>query len=111
MANNFLFKAGVFSLLFFILFFLSAIIFSQVLLKSEVVTLPDLVGKTIVQAREELQKKDLSLAQRGAETSDRIDKGLIARQEPAPGSRIRSTTVVQIFTSSGSGTVTVPDLA
>jgi len=111
MANDFLFKAGVFSLLFFILFFLSAILFSQALLKSEVVTLPNLVGKTIVQAREELQKKDLSLAQRGTETSDRIEKGLIARQEPAPGSRIRNTTVVQIFTSSGSGTVTVPDLA
>ena len=43
--KNVLYSAAVSSLLFFILFFLSAIIFSQVLLKSEVVTVPDLTGK------------------------------------------------------------------
>jgi beta-lactam-binding protein with PASTA domain len=111
MAKKFLYNAAVSTLLFLILFFLSAIIFSQVLLKSEVVTLPDLVGKTTAQAREELSKKDLSLAQKGTESSDRIDKGLIVRQDPAAGSRIRVTTVIQVFTSSGSGTVTVPDLS
>ena len=106
-----LYRATVSSLLFFILFFLSAIIFSQVLLKSEVVTVPDIVGKTVAQARADLAKKDLSLAQKGTEPSDRLDKGLISRQDPAPGSRIRNTTAVQVLTSSGSGTVTVPDLA
>jgi beta-lactam-binding protein with PASTA domain len=111
MAKNFLFNAAVSALLFFILFFLSAVIFSQVLLKSEVVSLPDLTGKPVAQARTELQKKDLTLAQRGTEASDRIEKGLIVRQDPAPGSKIRTTRVVQVFTSSGSGTVTVPDLA
>jgi beta-lactam-binding protein with PASTA domain len=111
MAKNLLFSVAVAALLFFILFFLSAVIFSQVLLKSEVVSVPDLTGKAVAQARAELQKKDLSLAQRGTEANDRIDKGLIVRQDPAPGSKIRTTRVVQVFTSSGSGTVTVPDLA
>ena len=111
MAKKFLFNAAVSSLLFLILFFLSAIIFSQVLLKSEVVTVPDLVGKTVAQARADLQKKDLSLAQKGSEPNDRLEKGLIARQEPSAGSRIRNTTIVQVFTSSGSGVITVPDLA
>ena len=111
MANKVLYSAAVATLLFFILFFLSAIIFSQVLLRSEVVTVPDLTGKPIAQARAELRKKDLAVAQKGAESSDRIEKGLIVRQDPAPGSRIRTTRVVQVFTSSGSGTVTVPDLA
>jgi beta-lactam-binding protein with PASTA domain len=111
MAKNFLYKTAVSSLLFFILFFLSAIIFSQVLLKSELVTVPDLVGRTVVEARTDLQKKDLSLAAKGTETSDRIEKGLIARQDPAAGSRVRVATVIQVFTSSGSGTVVVPDLA
>jgi beta-lactam-binding protein with PASTA domain len=109
--NKLIFRAAVSALLFFILFFLSAIIFSQVLLKSEVVTVPDIVGKTVVQARADLARKDLSLAQRGAEPNDRVEKGLISRQDPAPGSRIRNTTPVQIVTSAGSGTVTVPDLA
>jgi beta-lactam-binding protein with PASTA domain len=111
MAKKFLFKIAVSSLLFLVLFFLSAIIFSQILLKSGVVTVPDITGKTVAQAREELAKKDLSLAQRGVESSDSVEKGSISRQDPAAGSRIRVTTVVQVFTSSGSGTVEVPDLA
>lgn len=111
MAKRFLFNAAFLSLLFLILFFLSAIIFSQVLLKSEVVTVPDLVGQTVSQARADLSKKDLSLALKGSESNDRVGKGLICRQEPAAGSRIRVTTVIQVLTSSGSGVVTVPDLA
>jgi beta-lactam-binding protein with PASTA domain len=111
MAKRFLFQASVSVLLFLILFFLSAIIFSQILLKSEVVSVPDLVGKTVAQARADLNKKDLSLALKGTESNDRLEKGLITRQEPAAGSRIRTTTPVQVLTSSGSGTVTVPDLA
>jgi serine/threonine-protein kinase len=111
MAKKLLFNAALYSLLFLILFFLSAVIFSQVLLKSEVVTVPDVIGKPVAQARSELQKKDLTLAQRGTEPSDRVEKGLIVRQDPAAGSKIRVTRVVQVFTSSGSGTVTVPDLS
>jgi len=111
MAKKLLFSAALYSLLFLILFFLSAVIFSQVLLKSEVVTVPDVTGKPVAQARSELQKKDLTLAQRGTEPSDRVDKGLIVRQDPAAGSKIRVTRVVQVFTSSGSGTVSVPDLS
>jgi serine/threonine-protein kinase len=111
MAKRFLFNAAVSSLLFLILFFLSAIIFSQVLLKSEVVTVPDLMGKTVTQARADLLKKDLSLAFKGTESSDLVEKGLISRQEPAAGSRIRITTVVQVLTSSGTEAVQVPDLA
>ena len=111
MAKKFLYSAAVSVLLFLILFFLSAVIFSQVLLKSEIVSVPDLTGKPVSQARSELQKKDLTLAQKGTESSDRLDKGLIVRQDPAPGSKIRVTRVVQVFTSSGSGTAAVPDLA
>jgi serine/threonine-protein kinase len=111
MAKRFLFNAAVSFLLFLILFFLSAIIFSQVLLKSEVVTVPDLVGKTLTQARTDLFKKDLPLVFKGVESSDRVEKGLISRQEPAAGSRIRVTTAVQVLTSSGTGVVSVPDLA
>jgi beta-lactam-binding protein with PASTA domain len=111
MAKKLLYNAALGTLLFLILFFVSAVIFSQVLLKSEVVSVPDITGRTVVQARAELQKKDLSLAPKGSEPSDRVERGLIVRQDPAPGSRIRTTRVVQVFTSSGSGTVTVPELA
>jgi serine/threonine-protein kinase len=111
MAKKLLYNLAFSSLLFLILFFLSAVIFSQVLLKSEAVTVPDLTGKTVGQARTELVKKDLSVAQSGTELSDRWERGLIIRQEPAAGSRIRVTKVVRVVTSSGSEKVTVPDLS
>jgi len=110
MAKKFLYNLALSSLLFLILFFLSAVIFSQVLLKSEAVTVPDLTGKTVAQAKAELAKKDLAVAQKGTESNDRWDKGLIVRQDPAAGSKIRVTKVVQVWTSSGSEKVTVPNL-
>jgi eukaryotic-like serine/threonine-protein kinase len=110
MAKKLLYNLAVSSLLFLILFFLSAVIFSQVVLKSETVTVPNLIGQTLSQARAELVKKDLPLVQKGTESNDRWEKGLIVRQDPAAGSRIRVTKAVQVTTSSGSEKVPVPDL-
>ncbi len=110
MPKNLLHDIAFYAMLFFIVFFLSAVVISQVVLKGEAVTVPDLTGKTVTQARAELAKKDLSVALRGTEFDDRWEKGLIVRQDPAPGSRIRVTKLVQVVTSLGSEKVTVPDL-
>lgn len=103
-------KLAFYSLSFLILFFLTAVIFSQVILKGETVSVPDLTGKTVFQARDVLAKKDLSLAQRGSEFNDRYERGLIVRQDPAPDSKIRVTKAVQVITSAGSQNVAVPNL-
>lgn len=110
MPKRILFNVALYSFLFLIVFFLAAIVFSQVILKGETVTVPDLTGKTVAQARTELAKKDLSVAQRGSEFNDGLERGLIIRQDPAPDSRIRVTTVVQVVTSAGSQSVRVPNL-
>lgn len=110
MPKNLLYDIAFYAMLFFIIFFLSAVVISQVVLKGEAVTVPDLTGKTVTQARAELVKKDLSVAQRGTEFDDRWERGLIVRQDPAPGSRIRVTKLVQVVTSLGSEKVTVPDV-
>jgi len=99
-----------YALAFFLVFFLVAVIFSRVILRGEAVTVPDLSGKTIVQARAELDKKDLHLAQRGSDFNDDTPRGQIIFQDPAPNSRIRVTKVVQVVTSAGSRNVAVPDL-
>jgi eukaryotic-like serine/threonine-protein kinase len=110
MPKRVLYKIALALTLLLIIFFLSAIVFSQVILKGEAVTVPDLSGFTVTQARTELAKKDLSVAQRGSEFNDRWDRGLIIRQDPAPDSRVRVTQVVQVITSAGSQRVAVPGL-
>jgi len=110
MPKNILTSVALYSLIFLIFFFLTAVIFSQVILKGETVTVPDLTGMTITQARTELLKKDLSLAQSGSQFNDRWDRGDIVLQDPAPGSTMRVTKIVRVVTSSGSQRVTVPDL-
>jgi beta-lactam-binding protein with PASTA domain len=110
MPKSALYKIAFCSTLFLIVFFLAAIVFSQVVLKGETVTVPDVTGLSVSQARTELAKKDLSLAQRGSEFNDRWDRGLIIRQDPAPDSRVRVTQVVQVITSAGSQRVAVPGL-
>jgi serine/threonine-protein kinase len=97
-------------LAFGILFFLSAVIFSQIILKGETVSVPDLTGKGLAEAKGILAKKDISLSQRGSEFNDQWPKGRIVRQLPAAGSKIRVTKVIQVFISSGSEKVAVPAL-
>jgi len=110
MPKRVLYNLALDSLFFLIVFFLAAIVFSQIILKGESVTVPDLTGKTVAQARTELSRKDLSVAQRGSEFDDHVERGLILRQDPPPDSRIRVTEVVQVVTSAGSRQVRVPNL-
>ena len=97
-------------LAFGILFFLSAVVFSQIILRGETVSVPDLTGKGVAEARGLLEKKDLFLSQGGSEFNDQWPKGRIVRQVPAAGSKIRVTKVIQVFVSSGSEKVAVPAL-
>jgi serine/threonine-protein kinase len=110
MPKSILYKIAFYSTFFLIVFFLTAVVFSQIILKGETVAVPDVTGKTVSQARTELAKKDLSVAQRGSEFNDHWERGLIIRQDPAPDSRIRVTKVVQVITSAGSARVNVPNL-
>jgi len=110
MPKSALFKIAFYSLVCLNIFFLTAVVFSQVILKGETVAVPDLTGRTLAQARTELARKDLSVAQLAAEFNDRWEKGFIIRQEPAPDSRMRVTEAVRVVISAGSQSVHVPNL-
>ncbi len=110
MPNKIITHTALYVLIFFIVFFLSAILFSRVILKGETVTVPDLTGKRLAVAKAELAKKDLLAVQDGSEFNDRWDRGLVIRQNPAPGSRLRVTKIVRVVLSAGSQTVVVPDI-
>lgn len=97
-------------LLLLIVFFLSAIVSSRAIQKGEIVSVPDLSGKTLVEARSELARKHLSLYQNGEEFNDRYEKGQVIFQEPSAGSKVRVNRVVHVVISAGSEMVEVPQL-
>ena len=70
----------------------------------------DEVGKSLEEAKDELIKKKLSIAQKGVQFSSRWEKGKIVHQDPSPGSRIKINKVVKIILSAGSEKVKVPRL-
>lgn len=105
-----IFKASqvLFSVL--IVFFLSAILSSRVILKGEIVSVPNLTGKSLAEARAELAKKHLSLLEKGVEFSALWEKGLVILQEPSAGSKVRTNKAVKVVLSGGSEMVDVPKL-
>ncbi len=105
-----LFKSIFYTLIFLNIFFLSSILSHQVTLRGERVTLPDLVGKNLEKAKDELAKKKLLVAQKGVQFSSRWEKGKIIHQEPSPGSKIKINKVVKVILSAGSEKVNVPQL-
>lgn len=97
-------------LVFLNIIFLSSILSYQVTLKGEMVKLPDLAGKSLDEAKNELAKKKLSVAQKEVQFSSRWEKGKIIYQDPSPGSRIKINKVVKVIVSAGSEKVIVPQL-
>lgn len=110
MHKDFFFKIFLAVLVLLNLFFLGSVIVSQFILKGETVLVPDLTGKTVSQARTALTRKDLSLATRGTEFSDTLEKGLIISQDPPPDSPLRVTGAVRVVISGGSRMVKVPKM-
>jgi len=103
-----IYKYTVYSISALILLLLSAIISYQVTLKGEMVSIPDLTGKTTEEAREILLTKKLSLINSGMELHERIEKGRIINQDPLPGSRIKINKMVKVVLSAGREIVVMP---
>jgi len=99
-----------FLLLFLIVFFLAAIFTSQFIERGEIVSIPDLTGKTLVEARTALARVKLSLQEKGVQFSDRFDRGRVVLQEPPANSRIRVNKAVKVTLSGGSEMADVPGL-
>ncbi len=110
MLNDGLFKVAVIILLASILFFSSALVTTRLILKGEIVTVPDLRGKTPEEARMELNRRLLSLVVQTTDYHDEIEKGRIIRQDPPAASKVRANRTVRVVLSAGSELVDIPDL-
>ncbi|MDD8027463.1 MAG: PASTA domain-containing protein [Acidobacteriota bacterium] len=104
--NDWLFRI----LLYFVLFFAAAVGTSRLLLRGELVTVPDLVGRTLNEARAEASRQRTSLTVQGYQFDSRFERGRVVAQEPPPKSRIKSRRAVKVTLSEGSEKVAVPKL-
>lgn len=108
-------KKNIFKLLSWALFLLalmllSALITMKIILIGDVVRVPDLKGKSMDEAREELARVGLYLSKKSTQFSMDIPAGKIMEQEPEPGSKIKRNRVVQVIVSAGRKKVKIPNL-
>jgi serine/threonine-protein kinase len=101
---------GQFFLALLIVFLSSAVLSSRIIQKGEIVSVPDVSGKTLTEAERELTRKRLSVQEKGIEFNDRTERGQIISQEPPAGSKTRINHPVQVIVSGGSELVDVPAL-
>ncbi len=97
-------------LIFLNLFFISAILSFQITFKGEMVTLPSLIGKTIEEAKTDLEKKKIHLVQSGVQLHERYERGKIIFQDPPAETKVKINTEARVVLSAGKEKVIVPDL-
>lgn len=110
MARSKVLNAAIIGLVALNLFFLSAELASKLILRQDMVTLPNFIGKPIEDVRAEASKKGLSLSVAGVQTSGDYARGRVIHQDPSDGSQIRIHKPVRVIISAGSEIVTVPKL-
>jgi len=99
-----------YALIFLVLFSGASVLSSQIIFRSELITLPNLAGKTVEEARTMLAGVRTSLAVQGSRFDSRIGQGRVVSQDPGPNSRIKAKRTVNVIVSDGSERLTVPGL-
>lgn len=87
------------------------LIFLRISIKGKTVIVPDVTGKSLVEATQILRKAGLGQPRiEGEKYSGNIPKGYIVEQRPSPGSKVKSGRQVKIFLSKGAEAGIVPRL-
>lgn len=77
-------------------------------LNPPIVAVPNVNGRSLAEARSLLSKRGLTPVVNGHEPSSRVPKNYVLRENPGPGSRIKSGQAVALILSSGPTTVPTP---
>ncbi|MDR0485577.1 MAG: PASTA domain-containing protein, partial [Elusimicrobiota bacterium] len=77
--------------------------------KKEVIV-PDIVKKNVADALSELAEYKLAMIKTGDEFSADMPPGVISRQTPQSGMRVREGKAIRVYVSRGGETIYVPDL-
>ncbi len=75
------------------------------------VLVPDVTGKSLLEALSVLSDQDLTMKREGSEFNDTVPAGTILRQQPASGTTVRGGKIIRVTISQGGETVYVPELA
>ena len=99
-----------YSLIFLIIFFSSAILTYRYVFRGEMVTIPNLIGKTFDEAKSTLSRRRLAISQMGIQFDTRYERGRIIFHEPSVGSKIKINSVVKVILSAGKEKVIIPQV-
>jgi serine/threonine-protein kinase len=76
----------------------------------EEIVLPDVTGKSIVEALNELSSRGLSIRKEGEEFNQNLAPGVVLRQSPPAGMNVRKGKTIKVTISQGGEMIYVPDL-
>jgi beta-lactam-binding protein with PASTA domain len=99
-----------YALLYVVLFFAAANVFSQLILRAELVNVPDLSGRSLEEARALLASKKIIVSIQEFRFDGRVVRGRIISQDPAKGSRIKPRRTVKVIVSRGNEQMEVPSV-
>ena len=104
-------KIAVLAIAFLIVAGASAYLTLTFIIKSEdTVIVPDLVGKDVVTALEQLTDLQLNTKVNGSEYSRQFPKNYVTYQEPEPGSEVKKDRDIRIILSKGPKNILMPNL-
>ncbi len=110
MKQNKTFKIIFYVLIILNTFFLGAIIAFYIVQKGETISVPDLTGRSLEEARYELILRKLSIVKSGVQYNNKWKQDKIINQEPPPGSIVKANSIVKVILSAGSESIRIPNL-
>lgn len=110
MNNKKIWIFSLYTLVFLNLFFFTALISYQITVSGEKVSVPDLVGKNVDEAKKKLAEKKLTLVQSGVRLHERWEQGKVISQDPPSDSKVKINHQIKVILSAGKEKVSVPNL-
>ncbi|MFW6131700.1 MAG: PASTA domain-containing protein [Candidatus Aminicenantaceae bacterium] len=110
MKQNKTFKIIFYVLIILNTFFIGAIIAFYIVQKGETISVPDLTGRSLEEARYELILRKLSIIKSGVQYNNKWKQDKIISQEPPPGSIVKANSIVKVILSAGSESIRIPNL-
>lgn len=98
-------------LCFVLLGLLSGYLAFKILSFSRTVEVPDLKGKTVVEANGILARKGLYLKVEGEDYDPVIPQGLVVRQDVPPGNQVKEQRAIKVLLSKGPKVWSIPQLS